>query len=1264
MMIYKEEGNVHIHRLRVIHLYEADLGFLWGAKWGQAMKRAVKDKSLHQGQYGGLPGRDCTSLTYLEELRFDYSLMTRFSFANFDNDATACYDRILCCIASLAGRKYGIHKDVIFVHAKTLEEAEFKLKTSTKISDTSYRHCIKFPIHGTGQGSTNSPMIWCFISSVLFQCHNQRAHGMLFESPSKDMIVRFNMVGFVDDSTCITGGNKNDTLQDLIRKMKEDAQLWHDLLWCSGGKLELPKCGYHVIHFEYENSGIPTMIVSPGDSILLQNEHGNDVKIESKNIFQPRTNLGHIKGPMQRGITQTETVAEKGTRLTNSIVKCGCSRTETRLLYDTVWKPAIEYVIPQSFLSDKQLSKIEKACMPQIYAKCGFNRNTSRALLAGPVSLGGGGFTPLKVTAGAGYVTHFLKNWRTQTEDIGKHLRICYTWAILQAGVTFPLFEQPAIELPHLKGKVIPATRKYLAAIDGKIHLDNTMIRQPIRVHDQCIMDTAIDIREELNLTDIQLERINCVRMYLGVMFLSEISTIAGTALQPGITTGNNNELTYNTSLTKPNQKKPNNQSWALWTKVISRYTSNGSTLNQPLGQWTQAHHTSGRWESYVSNIDTNTVYRHQQVLEENHQYWEVYRVRGTQLTLEDNIDISEFNTRDGSPIQLHTLSNGSTHTTRTSTVIPAPPITTPRYGPMVNWDDFLLSQHQWIQELLSDVRFFTDDGYPDFYQILAEHDRHGHLICVSDGSVIFHDMSFGWVLASTSSKRLVDAKGPCRGRGNSLRSEGVGMLSATMLVSIISQYLNTELNVLFISDNDELIKRCNAHKHYNDPFPNETLRSEYDVTEQIFSTINDSQIKAKYKWVKGHQDSAKAYDDLSLEAQLNVDADALAGEYQEGKRQFHPMVNILPSCPAMLSIRGISVTSNYKKQLIRAYVEPEYIAYLQYKFGWSDSIINTIAWKCLQLAIQRINRDVVLAKICNDLLPTAAALCKRSYQNHDGCLLCHQIETQEHILRCKSNTRLQGRRKFITKLRNRLAYLGTQFAISETLCSSINEWLETGEVDYYDYPKRFHKAIKTQDSIGWRHIFAGKLSQQWIILHDASPVVEGIAKREGYVWGASITEITMTHFIQSWELRNEEVHGKTEEQQEKTRKARLMIEVRRLNSMRSEARPSDECLFIDNEETYYDQSSATTIATFISNHRRAILNSVKKWAKASQTGITSILHWVSGCNSAETIARIHSVQRDNLINDGRQKKKKRRKQTKGRQTSIAGYFTLNNVTE
>jgi hypothetical protein len=47
--------------------------------------------------------------------------------------------------------------------------------------------------------------------------------------------------------------------------------------------------------------------------------------------------------------------------------------------------------------------------------------------------------------------------------------------------------------------------------------------------------------------------------------------------------------------------------------------------------------------------------------------------------------------------------------------------------------------------------------------------------------------------------------------------------------------------------------------------------------------------------------------------------------------------------------------------------------------------MIQIVAWKCIRLAIQTLNRDIVLTKICNDLLPTAAALGKRSYQNHDG---------------------------------------------------------------------------------------------------------------------------------------------------------------------------------------------------------------------------------------------------------------------------------------
>jgi hypothetical protein len=42
-------------------------------------------------------------------------------------------------------------------------------------------------------------------------------------------------------------------------------------------------------------------------------------------------------------------------------------------------------------------------------------------------------------------------------------------------------------------------------------------------------------------------------------------------------------------------------------------------------------------------------------------------------------------------------------------------------------------------------------------------------------------------------------------------------------------------MKVLLISDNSELIRRLKVNKHYDEPFPNETLKSEFDVTEQIY---------------------------------------------------------------------------------------------------------------------------------------------------------------------------------------------------------------------------------------------------------------------------------------------------------------------------------------------------------------------------------------------------------------------------------------------
>jgi ABC-type antimicrobial peptide transport system ATPase subunit len=84
-------------------------------------------------------------------------------------------------------------------------------------------------------------------------------------------------------------------------------------------------------------------------------------------------------------------------------------------------------------------------------------------------------------------------------------------------------------------------------------------------------------------------------------------------------------------------------------------------------------------------------------------------------------------------------------------------------------------------------------------------------------------------------------------------------MLSVTMFIALIKHYLKIEeMKIIFISDNSELIRRLNVHKFYDEPYPNETLKSEFDVSEQIYRTTKTYGIHSTYKWMCGHQDKKR----------------------------------------------------------------------------------------------------------------------------------------------------------------------------------------------------------------------------------------------------------------------------------------------------------------------------------------------------------------------------------------------------------------------
>ena len=177
---------------------------------------------------------------------------------------------------------------------------------------------------------------------------------------------------------------------------------------------------------------------------------------------------------------------------------------------------------------------------------------------------------------------------------------------------------------------------------------------------------------------------------------------------------------------------------------------------------------------------------------------------------------------------------------------------------------------------------------------------------------------------------QLAKSFGSCDGRGNSLRAEAVGMLGISPFVALMAKHRNRiNIKIKFVTDNLDLVNRSKEHLNYKHPYPNNTLESEYEITKQIYLTNTTYHVEAMFQHVYRHQDS-KSNRELTIEEKLNVVADKLAGQYQNELGSYCPIAHMYPSTPDVLEINNMTITSNIRHHLIKAYTEPRYMRYLQ----------------------------------------------------------------------------------------------------------------------------------------------------------------------------------------------------------------------------------------------------------------------------------------------------------------------------------------------
>jgi len=240
----------------------------------------------------------------------------------------------------------------------------------------------------------------------------------------------------------------------------------------------------------------------------------------------------------------------------------------------------------------------------------------------------------------------------------------------------------------------------------------------------------------------------------------------------------------------------------------------------------------------------------------------------------------------------------------------------------------------------------------------------------------------------------------------SSLRAESAAALAALYFLRSVCIFYNirtSSSNIIYHLDNKEALRRLNASVYESFFHTANPITTDYDIwaaLREATSSIPGTHIGIH---VKGHQDNDIPLESLSLEAQMNIRMDALAGECHNTHSL--PLAAKAHYCNQVsLILRGHIVTTKIHQQLRSAFTGPSLQAYIQRKENWDDHIFSTIDWPAHRsyLASLPFPKRVNVIKMVHNWQYTKS--CAMFFQESELCVCpmgCRMEETALHHLAC-----------------------------------------------------------------------------------------------------------------------------------------------------------------------------------------------------------------------------------------------------------------------
>ena len=225
-MLEKEPGNPIITKLRVIQLLKADMNFAFRLLWGKRLAHnALAHNVLSQWNFGSHPGARVHSALLLKTISYDNLRFTRHNAIILDNDAKACFDRIIPSLDLMATECLGMPQQATASMLSTIKGMHFFIRTAHGISPGFYTSTATALTLGVLQGSGAAPCIWIRLSCILPQALQSHTTGFKATCPRNTRTSQRLGEAYIDDTdlwlTCISPSTPSMKLTSSMQRIAQ-----------------------------------------------------------------------------------------------------------------------------------------------------------------------------------------------------------------------------------------------------------------------------------------------------------------------------------------------------------------------------------------------------------------------------------------------------------------------------------------------------------------------------------------------------------------------------------------------------------------------------------------------------------------------------------------------------------------------------------------------------------------------------------------------------------------------------------------------------------------------------------------------------------------------------------------------------------------------------------------------------------------------------------------------------------------------------------